>query len=311
MKKTLLVLALGTSVGCGKIERALTNASELGDVLRGTDSKISVTNEAVHKQALLLAVNELTKVVNMEKISPAPTSLMPAAKVFAEEATPTEVVEFTHAWLKEIEEVAPMKEVDSNGEEKEFSKEKLHEIRVGKMGRLYGLMAIAGFLSDQKLDQIGDQFVVSFNRFQKTALKIHMMRVIFIRDVMIGSSLLSDSLFNSGAMNTAVEYMRQIEHVVQKPYVNMIALKVLDKSMPVPMIEVEEKLDREGQSNSTVKLWERILNSAKVTRQTLVEEEWSYNKDASQRTYKEELDRQDQAIALIEREKAKWDNQLK
>ena len=312
MKRTiLLALVLGASVGCSKLEKSLNNAAEMGDILGRTDGKIGKTVDGIHKQSLLLAVNELTKQVNMEKISPAPTALMPAAKVFAQEATPEEVVEFTHAWLKEIEEVAPMKDVDANGEEKPYSEAKLNEIRSGKMGRLYGLMAIAGFLSDEKLDQIGDQYVSSFDRFQYTALKIHMMRALFLRDILISSSLLSDSLFNSGSMFKAVEYMKQLEHVVTKPYANKIFLKVIDKSMkPAVMNDIDVKMDQETKNSMTVELWDRILNQALSTRQSLVPEEWGITKDLNQRTYQEELARQDQAIDLIKQEKAKWDQKL-
>jgi hypothetical protein len=106
MMTTTMTMMMGASVGCSKLEKSLNNAAEMGDILGRTDGKIGKTVDGIHKQSLLLAVNELTKQVNMEKISPAPTALMPAAKVFAQEATPEEVVEFTHAWLKEIEERA-------------------------------------------------------------------------------------------------------------------------------------------------------------------------------------------------------------
>jgi hypothetical protein len=79
---------------------------------------------------------------------------------------------------------------------------------------------------------------------------------------------------------------------------------------PAVMSDIDVKMDQETKSSMTVELWDRILNQALSTRQSLVPEEWGITKDLNQRTYQEELARQDQAIDLIKQEKAKWDQKL-
>lgn len=310
MKYYILLLILPLVVSCAKIEKALDNAVNLGDKLDKTNVEISKTNAAVHKQTLLVAIKELEDAGNLEKLFPAPTALMPAAKAFAEEATVNEIVELSYSWLKEIEEVMPMKNIDvSTGLEQDYTPEKLNRIRIEKTGKLYGLFAIAGFMQDEKVDQVITQYVYTFDRFQAAGLKVLMMRVMFLRDVMLDSSLLSEGLNNSGAMMKAIEYMDKVDKISKLPFAEQIALKVIDKVNTPAMIELSERLDSAGVKKTSA-MWTRILNASEATAQSLTLLSWKGDASQDQATFDNEKAAQLRAIELVKARQAAWSAQL-
>src|SRR5690349_19282737 len=106
MKKSVLIL-LSLSMTLFLSACELPDIAGLNSMPKKMDNLnkgMEDTNGAIHKQTLLLALNELNKRENQENMFPVPTGLMPAGQVFAETATPEELIHLTYTELKKLEE---------------------------------------------------------------------------------------------------------------------------------------------------------------------------------------------------------------
>jgi hypothetical protein len=334
MKRLLLLLvpiALATSA-CSKLNKALDNAATMDDKLDNTNKEIHDTNHYVYLQALLVGIQQIVDENNMAKLYPVPTSLMPAAKVYAEVATPEDIILLAYAWIKEIEEVNPVQDANPDNADPTAVCDKAApghgKASIDKYAHYMALMAIASFIPNErteenhyavdkttgkylsKLDVLKNTYILGYDRYQDTALKLLMMRVAFTRDVDLDASLLGENLATSGSMNKAIEYMKQVDEIISLPYAARIGFKIKDKVCTTPMIDISMQLDK-ATIQETANFWTRIYNNSVSSVQVFSETSWSGNSTQDKLTAQREVAKQNAAIAVIKSYKDKWANQLK
>lgn len=210
------------------------------------------TVDGVDKQKVLLPFQQLMDEKNYDLLSPIPSKLMPWAKEFAEAIPAKDFAELSYLWLKEIKEVNPLKKMDKDGNEIPFTAEEISKINTLKLGRLSALQAVCGFLPDEKLNSVIDQQLVHYGRFEKTVYKVLMMRVQFIRDIMLNESLLSEPLTTVGEIKEAVMYATKLDFIARLGYADKIAVKV--EGFLAPLETFQEKFN----VNVAVKSYKKI-----------------------------------------------------
>jgi hypothetical protein len=224
MKKLALLMALSTALlACDKLKKAEEAADKVPELAAKTGemgAKMDQTNDAIRLQKMQIAMDGMLSEKSLERLYPVPTGLMPFAKVFADAAHADELVELTYAWLKEIDEVMPLKHVDpASGQEIEYTKNEKAEILKQKFGRFQALSAIAGFIPDHTLDEMIESEVLGAGRYRETVMNILMLRAVFIRQVLLEESILKTGRFPSvGAAEKAIEYMSQVDRILRLPF---------------------------------------------------------------------------------------------
>lgn len=308
MKNIILIAALAMSmVGCKMLD-AVDSVNATPAKMDDMNNQIKKTNNAVHKQTLLVAINEMSKPENQAKLFPVPTAMMPAGKAFAEEATREELVLLTYDWIKEIEEVTDLKKIDAAGNEVEYTIEEKNQMRREKTAKLYAMFIIAGFTPDEVVADIINTEILGNGRFQETGLQFLMMRTLFIRDVMLQASLLAKPLKTSGMMNEAVKYLQKLEVILRLPFVKEVSLNVVDKELK--LLEVSESLGSADSFASTVGMWQKALDRAVDGNQTLQQKDWTGNTAENDRLYRAELAAQAKAINVLKANADAWQKKL-
>lgn len=62
------------------------------DATRSLPARKDATNASIHKQTLLVALNDMLSDQNSQYLAPVPTGMLPGGQTFAEEATAEEIV---------------------------------------------------------------------------------------------------------------------------------------------------------------------------------------------------------------------------
>lgn len=259
---TVAVLSLLMGVACSKLNNMMDMADKMDHTnekmdntyqqIQATNSEIKKTNKAVHDQTLMVALKEIEKIENADKLFPVPTSILPYAKAFAEEAKESEIVELTYAWIKDITEVAPMGDLDENQQQ---------TVLKDKLVHLYGLYSIASFIPDEMLNTIIETHIQGSSRFEETAMQILMMRVIFTRDVLLKESILAKSISNAGTLEEAIKYMDKVDFIMNLPYASDLSLRLFPAGVKMEEPLVNESLNADGMKK-TAAYWTKINNNA-------------------------------------------------
>lgn len=234
MKKTALILFAAFAplfmTGCELPDIAGLNSmpKTTGEMV----GKMNETNDAIHKQTLLLALTELNKRENQENMFPVPTGLMPAGQVFAETATPEELIHLTYSELVKLQENTLVTGFGDDGPTPLTEQDKSYS-RFKKFAALSSLQVIAGFAQDEKVDEIIRHDIEGNSRFAEAGLAFLALRAYFIRDVLLKLSLKIDetsakTLNNSGQMNEAIKYLKKLDKLSRLNFNNypVIQLKL-------------------------------------------------------------------------------------
>ncbi len=313
----ILMSSLLSIVACSDIDnarKAMTAATGIPNDMGKMNAQMAVTNDAIHKQTLLLAITEMSKPQNYEKVEPVPTALMPAAQTFAETATTHELVELFYVWIKEIEEVSPLPNTanipDANGQYApyDFTLAEFNTIRKEKIGKLNALAAIAGFIPDTKVDAIINEVILESDRFQKTGLQILGLRAYFITQILLQKSLLDKEFSAPGMAEEAVKQMTKVESVLRLPFVSLISVKINTKDFTPPLVNFELTMDQDT-VQSMAGFWTKILGKAQRAQKNLGEASWTNDKANNGIIYQKAFDRYQKMIDIIKTYKEAWANQ--
>lgn len=253
MKKFSLIIAVAIAlVGCDAID-AIHATKEMNGKMDEMNASTEKLAEGVHLQSLVIPINELLKSDSFLKLSPFPTTIVLYAKPFAEEARPKELVELTYLWLKEIDEVLPEKDFDSEGnpypENTVCTGEclsRLNQTRREKIGKLMTLQAVAGFTPQSTVDALIRTQIYGDGRYYEAAMKLLMLRFVFIRDILLDNSLLNQNLDKIGEVEEAVKYMGQLDDLARLPFAEQIQLTT--RGVMKPYLNAEYALDAETQA---------------------------------------------------------------
>ena len=256
-----------SSCGINESMDAVKATPEKMDNMQNTIGKMHGTMEKMNKgmgetvagvndQRILIPLIELMKYENYDELSPLPVKLLPYGKSLAQAVTADQMVEIVYLWLKEIDEVYPPKALDKNGNEIEYTAEQIDKINTTKLGRLAALQITAGFLPQTTVDQIIENQIINFGRFEETTYTILMLRVQFIRDVLLDASLLSKPLNSVGGLNQAIAFTQSLELITQLAFAAKIKMKV--SGLLAPQENFEETLKKD----LALTKWKKIKLSA-------------------------------------------------
>lgn len=256
MKKVLCIAALGLLfAGCGMIDMP-AKMDKTNENMEKMINNMDHTNAGIDDQRQLIPFENMLKEENSENLSPIPTRLMPFGKKLAEAIPAQDFVELAYLWLKEVDEVFPAHKLDANGDEIPYTQPEIEKINHDKLARLVGLQIIAGFLPQQRVNEMIEQQVYTAGRYEDTVYTILMLRVQFTRDVLLDASLLSAPLDNAGKVAQAVEYNKNIDFIAKLKFARKIGLKTKG-FLPTDLSPVEA-----FDTGIALKNWQRIQRSA-------------------------------------------------
>ncbi len=270
--------------------------------------KMDKTNDAIHKQTLVAALEQIDKADNQRFTYPIPTGVMAAAKVFGEEVHADELIEFTYLRLKELEEVQPAYGMDADGYAIDLTAEQKDGMRLQLKARLSGLQAIVSFAQDEKIEAIIQTEINGHGRYEETAYKLLALRANFIRDILLKLSLNlgveGETLSNSGMMKEAVKYLVKLDKISKLEFADQIKIDLKNDGNP-DLIKFTEKQDLEGRQ-MTAELWQIALDKAKAGMQSYKEFSQNSTKPQNAAKVQAEVSSQEQVMATMQSYIESW-----
>ena len=241
-KFTLLIASLVLISGC-RMNDALDSTIQMNAKMDATNkgmdrtnSGMSRTNESIHKQTLMVSLNEILKEENTLYLFP-PIGMMPAGEAFGKEATPLEMIQVVYLWLKDIN----SSQADGVGPDADGTWPSKEVLDRKKTAKLTALEVIAGLAPQETVDQLIEQQVNQGGRFESTTYEFLMLRSAFIEGILIQESLFSKPMINPGMFEEGLKYIGQMESIAKLPFKGKIALKTI--GFAIPDNNVDLKLD--------------------------------------------------------------------
>lgn len=309
MLKNIIILLVATmALSACELKSAIQSVNDMPGKLDETNKQITNTNDNVHKQALQVAIDEMSKPENQQELFPLPAAMMPFGKAFAETAYENELLDYVFLKLKEVEEVNPTNGVDANGNDIPLTPDQLSKLYISKNGTLYSLFIISGYIPDQVMASIVQHQIVGNGLYQQLSLNILMMRVIFWRDLMLDSDLLEKPLTTSGMMNEAIHRLSKIEYVLELPFVSQVKLDVKDGVHN--LVNVSDSLTKNGSLDATVSEWKKAYNGAMSGAQAYQKQSYTGNAQQDEANYRAETAAQSQALSTMKKYSDSWAQRL-
>lgn len=232
MKITVLaILSLSLLVGCG-INSTLSATKSMPGKMDDTLNQMKKTNETVEQEPVAIALEKMQDPQNGLALTPIPFDIMPWAETFGKYASNDQIIKIVYLWVQKLNQRAIEASPPTADQIAAFNHQQLQT--------LYALESVCGLLSDEKVQQIVADQITGAGRFQKAAMQMLMLRVIFIRDVMVHASLLSDPLDNAGKLEFGVNYANSIEYVARLPFAADISVDIF--GFLSPMTGVKESM---------------------------------------------------------------------
>lgn len=230
---------------------------------------ITRTNDAIHKQKLLLALDDMFKPQNTRYLVP-PTGMLPGGETFALEATTDELTKMAFVWLREVEKMLP--DDSARGSDGKFPAALAAEVDHQKMVKLMALEVVAGLLPQSSpvdengiptgptsVDELIEKVVNRGGRYESTVYSILMARAIFIKDILI-DPLFEEKVTNLGKFEEIYARAANLDSLARLPFASKIALKTTG------MINSESNVDIHMDGALPLQTWQKI---ARVTEKQL------------------------------------------
>ncbi|MGZ3771316.1 MAG: hypothetical protein ACXVCP_18320 [Bdellovibrio sp.] len=291
----------------GKMDSMNHKMDQMGEM----NSKMSKMNDGmqktvdgIHSQELLIPLENMIKAETIEYLYPVPTSLMPYAKKFAESASNQELVELTYLWLKHINEITPVQDIDKDGKPVDLTLEQTNAFRKQRIGKALALAAIAGFVPQETVEQMVKEHIVGGTRHRKTALQFLALRAFFIKDILLEKSLLEELMDEVGKLEDSIKYMNQLEYLISLPFANLISVRTTGLS-EVAAEDIVFVLDND-KIKSIASLWDKIKIKAELNLADVQEKTWTGDKEKDDEIQAEEKRRYAVAMRSVNSAIEKW-----
>ncbi len=288
MTKAISFLFAATLVlsACGA-QKAIDNTNKIPKKLDDTIKTMEKTECTLVRG---ISFENLLKDEFGRDLSPVPFDLMPFAREFAKCASEEDLAEVTYMWMKKLNEVTLDLPSPSEAQVADFNHRKLHVYSA--------LQAVAGFIPQAKLERIITTQLYGAGRYQESVMEMLMLRVQFLRDVMLENSLFSKGLTNVGTVEKAVEYAQNIEFIARLPFAKEISVNVT--GFMAPMDDAKETFDP---LNAPL-LWAKI--KVKAERLNMEMKNWTGQPGEDQALFKNRQVRMTQALTLINQKINDW-----
>ncbi len=177
----------------GKLDQTNENTKSLG-------AKMDITNAAIHDQALGVALDTMIKPENTKFLT-SPTDMFPSGQVFADVASPEEILQLIHATMQGNRTQALDASQFKGGT---IPDEVMASTDHDKLAKFVGLEIISGLMSQDKVDQIIKTQIDSGGLYQLEAYEMLALRFDFIKNIELDNDLMTEPLSNPGKMQQAV-----------------------------------------------------------------------------------------------------------
>ena len=196
----------------------------MSDKMTETNNKMDKTNKAIHNQTLDVALTDLLKPENTKYVNsapPSPTSMMVPGKIFAEEATADELVQFTYVMLLEINSAVPAesKKDAATGDYTQAVKDQTDD---DKNIKFYMLQVVAGMTPQATVEQMIKEQITASGRYEEAAYNFLALRHTFLTTFMLDSSLMGNPLVNPGMYEEALKYTGYVKFIEKLPFVKQV-----------------------------------------------------------------------------------------
>lgn len=242
-----MILSVTALMGCQKLNDALDKTEKMGEKMDRSTEQVKKTSDATRLLKLKNAKDDMLSEQSSNELTPIPTGVLAGGKTFAESATPTELMELAKTWIARIDKVMPLVKFDENGNEVPLTAEELNKEFRTKYQYLQALRAVAGFIPQNRVATSAEEQKKAGNYettiedvirehlnspYRKTLMKVLMLRVDFIRHVMVENAILSQGVNYSSEAREASKWMDRVDYVLQLPFVSQIGLKTLGITGP-------------------------------------------------------------------------------
>lgn len=208
--------------GCGVIK-----ATEgMPDKMDQMSAQMKKTNDVVDQQPVQISFEDLLKPELGQDLFPVPFDLMPFAQKFGQYAEPEDVVQVVYLWMKKLNELSqdPTNPISDTAFQHHLA-------------QVYSaLAAVCGLLPDEKVQTIIDTEIVHEGRYIDSAKDLLLLRVRFIRDVLMNADLFSKPLDDVGKLEQAIKYGNSIDMVAGLPFAT-------DLSLNISKLNIQETMD--------------------------------------------------------------------
>lgn len=228
----------------------------MGDKMNATNARMDATNASIHKQTLLVALNDMLSDQNSQYLAPVPTGMLPGGQTFAEEASAEEIVKLAYVYLQEINEIQPddsQRQTDGH-----FPAALITRMDHQKMAKLSALEVIAGLAPQATIDTLIENEVNSGGRYEDTAYSVLMCRALFLRDIMLNESLFRLPLRNIGTIDEAVKQTGYLERLAELPFASKISLKLIGMVDPNDQLDVHYQAQEGEAKKEALSYWKKI-----------------------------------------------------
>lgn len=245
MKTAAILLASVLLItGCGAHD-AIKATKGMPDKMDDMSRKLDRTETALGR---VFSFEAMLKEQYGRVLLPVPFDLIPFAREFAKYAPAKELVEVTYLWVRKINETTLDLPSPTPEEIFQFDWRKMHVQAA--------LQAVAGEIPRAKLDQIIREQILSGGRHSDDALNLLMLRVRYLRDVMLDGSVLSGQVDNVGKLEEAVKFAEEIEYIARLRFSPMIGIEITGfKNNDWDVLEKFE-------SDAALKVWKKIKMKA-------------------------------------------------
>jgi hypothetical protein len=168
-----------------------------------------------------------------------------------------------------------------------------------KLQTLVALEAVCGFLPEDKVDAIIDYEIVHDHRYHDAALQMLMLRVLFIRDTLLGASLFSTPLDGIGKVEMAITYANSIDKIIRLPFVKEISVSVTG------FLEPSMSIDETASPNIAAQIWSS-LQSKMTDALQIKAENLSTDPKVNLQLLADRQARRDRAVATVNARVDEW-----
>jgi hypothetical protein len=162
-----------------------------------------------------------------------------------------EFVKLVYLYIKDINEVGPD---DSLKDPKtgQWPADLAASVDHDKTAKLYAIMGIAGFASQDMIASVVDTEITHGGEFSTTAYQILAGRSLFIHDVLLTETLLSYPLDDPGKLQRAVERSHYLDYVIALPNLSKVELKTYG------MLKPDDNVDITVTKDYSADVWAKI-----------------------------------------------------
>lgn len=282
-----LVFSVLLLSGCGADE-AIKATKSMPERMDRMKQKMDETEIALGR---VFSFEALLKEEYGRELIPVPFDLIPFATEFSKYAPADELIEVVYLWVRKINEVTLDLPNPTAEEIFKFDWKKMHVQAA--------LQAVAGTIPKAKLEKIIREQIHSSGRYSDAALNLLMLRIRYLRDVMLGASLLAERMNDVGDLEKAIEYAEEIEYIARLRFARQIHIELTGfKNNDLDVLEAFDP-------TVAVKTWQKIKFKANVGLRVEMKDV-SDVPGENERLYQENQARYNKALALVNQRIQGW-----